>query len=108
MLEDTRRRRAAASAPPEGPRADASWTAGRVPPGHTNPTGSAPTVSGVRVPLVVEVLRRYSNNYAVTQRVGRLTRHLAAQPDDVPPPRAPYQPHKLSQRLDAATVTAIL
>ncbi|MFL6097852.1 MAG: helix-turn-helix domain-containing protein [Blastococcus sp.] len=57
----------------------------------------------------MEVLRRYSNNYAVTQRVQRLSRHLAAHPSGAaPPPRAPYRPHRLSQRLDAATVDAII
>jgi hypothetical protein len=57
----------------------------------------------------VEVLRAYSNNYALTQRIRRLTRHLATRRDGSPPPaRAPYRPHKLSQRLDAATVAAII
>jgi hypothetical protein len=59
--------------------------------------------------VLVELLRRYSNNYSVTQRIERLTRHVASQPSSSPPPpRAPYRPHKLSQRLDHQTVAAII
>jgi DNA-binding transcriptional regulator LsrR (DeoR family) len=58
---------------------------------------------------VVEVLRRYSNDHAVRQRIGRLSHYLADQGSGPPPPpRALYRPHKLSQRLDAATVAAII
>jgi hypothetical protein len=59
--------------------------------------------------VVVEVLRRTSNNYGIVQRVGRLTRHLERQGRATAAQlRAAFRPHKLSQRLSDETVSAIL
>jgi hypothetical protein len=62
---------------------------------------------------VVEVLRRYSNHGSAIERVKRLRRHLDQQgvegpPGDVSLLQADHRPHKLSQRLSAETVTAII
>lgn len=62
----------------------------------------------------MEVLRRHSNNYGAVQRVRRLSQHLAQlTPGDEPLPAplregACYRPQKLSQRLNAQTVTTIV
>lgn len=63
--------------------------------------------------ILVEVLRRHSNNYGAVQRVGQLIRHLKQQTTNGqrharPLPRPEYQPRKLAQRLSNETTTAIL
>ena len=63
-----------------------------------------------RQDLLVEVLRRTSNNYGAKHRVKRLSRHLEKVPAVEPSvtPRLAYRPSKLSQRLSDETVAAIL
>jgi len=58
----------------------------------------------------VEVLRRHSKDLGAIERVARLRRHLDRTPTAVSSRSLPqaYQPFKLSQRFDAATVAAII
>lgn len=63
--------------------------------------------------IVVGVLSRYSKDLGILQRLDRITRHLEKQGREVEQqpallPRAPYQPHKLNQRLSDETVASIL
>ncbi len=61
----------------------------------------------------MEVLRRNSKDLGAFRRIDRLTRYLDQQGRDersgeIPLPHADHQPYKLSQRLSAETVDAII